>query len=213
VSRATRAFHRDSVVAGAAFGIATAVYADIPDNGTIYGCYAKAGSPSQGDLRVVEQGSPCKPTENQISWAAGSNVGNVYYGSGGNINSNGGSGVTIASVTVPAGSYEVSATGWAASLVAGVTTARCYIDQPNGNPDDTFLTTAGIDGIGDAGQVSFAVHLDVVTSGGLITVGCLDSAAPADLEYGAQLTATTANNLSGATFLKAKNPAKATSTP
>src|SRR5262245_33224832 len=31
-------------VGGAVFGIATAVQADIPDNGVIHGCYGKAGT-------------------------------------------------------------------------------------------------------------------------------------------------------------------------
>jgi hypothetical protein len=57
-------------VGGAVFGIATAVQASIPDaNGVIHGCYAKAGTPSQGDLRVSDSGI-CKPTENPLSWSA-----------------------------------------------------------------------------------------------------------------------------------------------
>src|SRR5439155_20659098 len=32
-------------VAGAAFGIVSAVQADIPDNGVIHGCYGKPGTP------------------------------------------------------------------------------------------------------------------------------------------------------------------------
>jgi hypothetical protein len=58
-------------VGGAVFGIATAVQASIPDSsGVIHGCYAKAGNPSQGALRVVDQGVPCKPIENPLSWNA-----------------------------------------------------------------------------------------------------------------------------------------------
>jgi hypothetical protein len=58
------------VVAGLAFGIATGVQAAIPSaNGEIYGCYAKPGTPSQGALRVVEQGNPCKPGENPLMWS------------------------------------------------------------------------------------------------------------------------------------------------
>jgi hypothetical protein len=58
------------VVAGMAFGIATGVQAAIPSaNGEIYGCYAKPGTPSQGALRVVDQGNPCKPGENPLSWS------------------------------------------------------------------------------------------------------------------------------------------------
>jgi hypothetical protein len=55
-------------VAGAVFGIASAVQASIPDaNGVIHACYAKAGTPSQGDLRVTDSGI-CKPTENPLDW-------------------------------------------------------------------------------------------------------------------------------------------------
>ncbi len=55
-------------VGGAVFGIASAVQASIPDaNGVIHGCYAKAGTPSQGDLRVSDSGI-CKPTENPLTW-------------------------------------------------------------------------------------------------------------------------------------------------
>jgi hypothetical protein len=58
------------VVAGMAFGIATGVQAAIPSaNGEIYGCYAKPGTPSQGALRVVDQGNPCKPGENPLLWS------------------------------------------------------------------------------------------------------------------------------------------------
>lgn len=56
-------------VAGLAFGLASAVQAAIPSaNGTIYGCYAKAGNPNQGALRVVDQGNPCKPGEAPLTW-------------------------------------------------------------------------------------------------------------------------------------------------
>jgi hypothetical protein len=52
-----------------AFGIASAVQAAIPSaNGTIAGCYAKSG-PTQGALRVVDQGNPCKPGESPLTWS------------------------------------------------------------------------------------------------------------------------------------------------
>jgi hypothetical protein len=51
------------------FGVATAVQAAIPAaNGTISGCYAKAGGPNQGALRVVDQGNACKPGEAPLTW-------------------------------------------------------------------------------------------------------------------------------------------------
>jgi hypothetical protein len=53
-----------------AFGIASAVQAAIPSaGGVIYGCYAKAGNPNQGALRVVDQGNPCKPGESPLAWS------------------------------------------------------------------------------------------------------------------------------------------------
>jgi hypothetical protein len=111
--------------------------------------------------------------------------------------------VTIASVTVPAGNYLVSATGWAASVTGGPYDARCYINQPNGNANDTFLNVNGVDGTPDiADQESFAVHLNVASAGGTITVGCIDDAPAGDIQYGAQLTATAVGTLHGTTFLK-----------
>jgi hypothetical protein len=56
-------------VAAVAFGLVSAVQAAIPSaNGEIYGCYARSG-PTQGDLRVVDQGNPCKPGENPLMWS------------------------------------------------------------------------------------------------------------------------------------------------
>ena len=39
-------------VGGAVFGIATAVQADIPDNGVIHGSYGKPGTTFKGQLQV-----------------------------------------------------------------------------------------------------------------------------------------------------------------
>src|SRR5262249_5384940 len=89
-------------IARAGFGIATAVQADIPDGTTIYGCYGKPGTPYRGQLRVrdADQGEACRFYENPISWSVGSSgptgVGNTYYGNG-EVASNDGGGVTIAS--------------------------------------------------------------------------------------------------------------------
>jgi hypothetical protein len=57
-------------VAGAVFGIASAVQADIPDNGIVQACYGKPGTPQRGQLRVrdADQGEQCRATENPISW-------------------------------------------------------------------------------------------------------------------------------------------------
>ena len=58
-------------IAGAAFGIASAVQADIPDNGVIHGCYGKPGTPYRGNLRVrdADQGEQCRYYENQLDWS------------------------------------------------------------------------------------------------------------------------------------------------
>lgn len=59
-------------VAGAAFGVATAVQAAIPSaNGVIHGCYQFASpSTSKGVLRVInaENGEQCRFNEKAISW-------------------------------------------------------------------------------------------------------------------------------------------------
>src|SRR5262245_14521249 len=57
-------------VAGAAFALATAVYADIPDNGVIHGCYGKPGTTYKGQLRVrdSDQGEQCRTYENPLDW-------------------------------------------------------------------------------------------------------------------------------------------------
>src|SRR5215831_12123690 len=56
--------------AGAVFGIASAVQADIPDGGVIHGCYGKAGTPYRGQLRVRDssQGEQCRAYENPLDW-------------------------------------------------------------------------------------------------------------------------------------------------
>lgn len=55
-------------VGGAVFGIATAVQADIPDGGTIHGCYHKAN----GQLSVIDRdkGQTCKSSESPLDWNA-----------------------------------------------------------------------------------------------------------------------------------------------
>ena len=59
------------VVAGSAFGIATAVQADIPDSGVIHGCYQfNAPNTSQGVLRVIDASrhESCRFNENALNW-------------------------------------------------------------------------------------------------------------------------------------------------
>ena len=64
-------------VGGAVFGIATAVQADIPDSGTINGCYYTPGklapaSPRKGTLRVIDtsKGQTCASDETALRWNA-----------------------------------------------------------------------------------------------------------------------------------------------
>lgn len=59
------------IVAGAAFGIATAVQADIPDNGLIHGCYQfNAPNTSRGVLRVIDTSKreSCRFNELALNW-------------------------------------------------------------------------------------------------------------------------------------------------
>src|SRR5437764_5215653 len=72
-------------VAGATFGIVTAVQAAIPDShGTIHGCYqfANAATP-KGTLRVIDTGAgeACRFTEHPLNWTS-QGVGGVYAISG-----------------------------------------------------------------------------------------------------------------------------------
>jgi len=72
-------------VAGATFGIVTAVQAAIPDShGTIHGCYqfANAATP-KGTLRVIDTGAGegCRFTEHPLNWNS-QGVGGVYAISG-----------------------------------------------------------------------------------------------------------------------------------
>jgi hypothetical protein len=58
------------VVAGAGFGIATAVQADIPDSGVIHGCYQfNAQNTMKGVLRVIDgsRGESCRFNENALN--------------------------------------------------------------------------------------------------------------------------------------------------
>jgi hypothetical protein len=65
-------------VAAAAFGIATAVQAGIPDaNGVIHGCYYRPGklastTPRLGALRVIDtaEGRRCAADEKPLDWNA-----------------------------------------------------------------------------------------------------------------------------------------------
>jgi Collagen triple helix repeat (20 copies) len=54
------------MLVGIAAGIAGAVQAAIPDsNGVIHGCYKQ----QNGQLRVIDQGDSCRPSETSLSWS------------------------------------------------------------------------------------------------------------------------------------------------
>ena len=194
-------------VAGGTFAIVTAIQAAIPDaTGVAHGCVI-SGNPATAKnyLRMIdtEHGFQCQPNEVPVNFAS-TNSGNapgndVYYGNGEVVNTVPAQ-TTIASVAVPAGNYEVSATGWAAGLTPGVKNARCYINTPTGDASDTF-TSVGLDGTDIGGQTSWAVQKNVsLPGGGTIYARCLDSGAGSDVLYGAQLNAFRVLNLHGAVF-------------
>jgi hypothetical protein len=196
-------------VAGATFGIVTVVQAAIPDaQGIAHGCVAKnVPLPNKTFLRMVdtERGESCLPTEWVVNFAASSNgiggippTNDVYYGSG-EVFSNNGTQVNIASVAVPAGSYLVTATGWMAGLTAGLKDARCFINSPTGDATDTF-TSVGLDTVDIGGQTSWAVQKLISTAGGSIFARCFDSAPAGDNLYGAQITALEVGVLHGSIF-------------
>ena len=191
------------VVAGAAFGLATAVYADIPDGQTVFACYGKPGTPQKGQLRVrdADTGEQCRFYENNVALSAAfaEGFGDVYQGDGEVTNIS--AGTTIASVDVPAGSYHIVGTGWAAGLTAGLKDIRCYINQPNGDDLDTFLSV-GLDTVDIGGQESFAVQGNIVTAGQTLSLGCLDSGGDGTILEGGQITATAVNNVFGTTIVK-----------
>ena len=183
-------------VAAGVFGIVTVVQAAIPDaNGVAHGCVVSNNPiPAKNYLRMIdtEHGMFCQPYETPVNFAASSGTtgfvgAEVWYGNG-EVFSNNGAGVNIALVNVPAGTYLVSATGWAAGLSAGLKDARCYINNPTGDASDTF-TSVGLDTVDIGGQTSWAVQKLVSTGGGSIFARCLDSAAAGEVLYGAQITA------------------------
>ena len=156
-------------VAGAVFGIAGAVQASIPDaNGVIHGCYAKAGTPSQGDLRISDSGI-CKPTENPLSW---NQVGPT--GQRGPTGPTGPGGVTGIGRTVfaavPAGEYALTldCTGFGIANGEWVAAANANAYTQRDNYNDGEATT----GTPDAHWV---LHFNLSATSDLDTYGsCAD---------------------------------------
>jgi hypothetical protein len=178
-------------VGAAVFGIASAVQASIPDaSGIVHACYTNTnlngyppgalraidtaklnGHCSQGTEAPVDLATP-QYVLNQIQQAFLNNS-QAYYASGETTLPGADAHITLASVTVPPGNYIATGTGWGAGETAGVHDQRCYINQPNGDPKDTFYAV-GLDGTDTSGQQSWAVHALVARPfGGTISVGCL----------------------------------------
>jgi hypothetical protein len=208
-------------VAGATFGIATVVQAAIPDaTGTAHGCVAKnVVLPNKTFLRMVdsEKGETCLPTEWVVNFAATAGpisqippTNDVWYGNGIVFNTGGAAFNTIASVTVPAGSYLVSATGWMASFTPGEDSARCFINNATGDPSDTF--TSVDEEFVDTGQTSWAVQ-KLVSGGGTFFARCLDGSASGAILYGAQITALEVGTLHGTVFAPAATGGATSPTP
>jgi len=98
-------------VGGALFGIATAVQASIPDsNGVIHSCYSTNGAKAKGGaaLNVVDTASAgCNNGQTELTW---DQTTDAYDTAGSQNIPDGGGFTTVASMSVPAGSFVISAT-------------------------------------------------------------------------------------------------------
>ncbi len=197
-----------AAVAGGAFGIATVVQAAIPDtNGVVHGCYVpyQTGNTTlMTYLRVIDtqpsgpmatKGKQCITNEVGVD-LVGTTDGNRSYAAAGTLVSTGLTPTITASTAVPAGNYQVTATGWAAGLTAGTKNIRCGIDGFFGNAFDTFLAV-GLDAVSESGQQSFGITANVSKGGpGTIWVQCITDGG-VNVLYGGQLTAQRVGTLSG----------------
>jgi hypothetical protein len=178
-------------VGGALFGIATAVQADIPDGGTIHGCYKT----NKGDLRVIDTsaGGSCQSSETPLDWnqtgpqgrrgpsgPSGATGPPGPEGSGHAFVANSGGPVTVHGPTdivtlsgLPAGTYLV----WSPIEVVG--------DDDTGTNDvcewvingSTIMLANGEDFMFDAkdngfGRADMSGHLTLATDNSSITVRC-----------------------------------------
>ncbi len=124
-------------VAGALFGVSTAVQADIPDSGAIHGCYAN----KDGSLRVIDvsAGANCGSKETAIDWnhsgptgARGSTGATGAAGSSGPTGARGptgpqGPGATSFLTTAPAGPSPLGQKVALTTLPNGLTlTGYCF---------------------------------------------------------------------------------------
>jgi hypothetical protein len=97
-------------VGGALFGLASAVQASIPDaNGVIHGCYGANGAKATGGstLNVVDTGSAgCSKGQTELTW---DQTTTAYDTEGSQLIPQGGF-TNVASMSIPAGSFVISAT-------------------------------------------------------------------------------------------------------
>jgi hypothetical protein len=144
-----------ALAAGAAvFGIATAVQADIPDNGVIHGCYGKPGTPYKGNLRVrdASAGEQCHFYENTLDWnqvgptgARGPTGPSDLWQSNGFgqevaltsfLNNN------VATLSLPAGNFSVIAKVGVTDIAAATEFSCTLIDKSGvGTVDESFART------------------------------------------------------------------------
>jgi hypothetical protein len=164
------------VIAGAGFGITTAVQASIPDaSGVIHGCYSK----TNGTLRVIDTATEhqCRPSESALNWSQSGPAGptgargpsDAWYAQGNTTTT--GAAVTIASVTLPAGNFTLhgSATFGFSTAAAGNVDVRCSFRG---------FTDGNSDGFGASDSASYvreniAVDNDIsLPSGGTVNWQC-----------------------------------------
>ncbi len=134
----------------------------------IYACYKKVN----GQLRIVKDFGQCRPSELPISW---NQMGPPGPAGGGNIWITRQSKpvalgnemeVQVLSLTVPAGSYAISAKVSVANSVSAVQTASCTLSTG----DTSVVELAGVDD--DMEQVISLLDADTFTSETTITLKC-----------------------------------------
>jgi hypothetical protein len=196
-------------VAGAGFGIATAVQADIPDSGVINSCYGKLNGHF---LRVIDtsRGEKCAFNQNPLSWNA-----TGVSGATGAIGPTGPTGpsgswyaqgdvpsntttATLASLTLPPGNYTLSAAGGSSATVSGNTNVRCSLRGFVSADEDAFYSVNSSSYV----NAEFAIDINIaLPSGGTVNLQCLASGAGPVFTAG-QIQATEVQTLNSTTPLQ-----------
>jgi hypothetical protein len=138
--------------------VGSAAYAAIPDgNGVIHGCYRKV-SPNPGTIRLIDtaKGQACTTGENTLDWNQADKgdpgppcVSTAYVKRVGHVgvpNLNKTSPAKVATLSLPAGSYEVAVTGSATrtgnapelSVICSLKEAGYKIDEEWTQDDESF---------------------------------------------------------------------------